>query len=66
MDLSCKANYQGPFDKEGIFLVDFGRKIGVRYSPISIAFYALGNYELYLRGEGDRHKEIFLKLERAK
>jgi uncharacterized protein YyaL (SSP411 family) len=44
-----KADYEGPFDGNGIPLLDYHGKIGKQYNPIAIAQYGLGNYNLYKR-----------------
>jgi len=39
-----KADYIGPFDKDGIPLLDYKGVIGKQYNPIAIAQYGLGHY----------------------
>src|SRR3989338_199003 len=46
-DFSQKADYPGPYDSQGVPLLDYRGKIGRQYNPIAIAQYGLGNYNLY-------------------
>ena len=50
-DFSQKADYPGPYDSEGVPLLDYRGKIGRQYNPIAIAQYGLGNYNLYRQTE---------------
>ncbi len=56
-----KANYPGPFDDDGIPLLDYHGVIGRQYNPIAIAQYGLGNYSLYKRAGDNRNFEKFNK-----
>lgn len=49
MLFTAKANYPGPYDAQGIPLLDYHGKIGPQYNPIAIAQYGLGNYNLFCR-----------------
>lgn len=49
------------FDENGVWLVDYGGAIGRRYNPASIAQYALGNYDLFLKTSGQKEKDAFLR-----
>jgi len=42
-----KAGYRGPFDGNGIPLLDYKGKIGLQHNPIAIAQYGIGNFNLY-------------------
>lgn len=55
-----KANYPGPFDENGIPLLDYKGKIGKQYNPIAIAQYGLGHYNLYKKME-IKNLEIAIK-----
>lgn len=46
-----KARYQGPFDKNGIPLLNYHGTIGKQYNPIAIAQFGLGHYNLCVKGE---------------
>jgi hypothetical protein len=47
MSFRRKALYAGPFDAQGIPVLDYRGTIGRQYNPIAIAQYALGNYNLH-------------------
>lgn len=57
-----KARYGGPFDSEGIPLLDYHGTIGRQHNPIAIAQYALGHFNLYCRNHDARHRQIFLSI----
>lgn len=61
MPFLYKANYQGPFDQNGIPLLDYHGKIGKKYNPIAIAQYGLGHYNLYKKTGDKRNLEIAIK-----
>jgi heparosan-N-sulfate-glucuronate 5-epimerase len=57
----------GPLDEEGIPLVDYERHSriqggGKEYFAVTIAQYALGNFELWLETRWDKYREKFLRL----
>ncbi len=56
-----KAVYQGPFDNNGIPLLDYHGKIGKQYNPIAIAQYGLGHYNLCKEGN-NTSCNVFLKI----
>jgi hypothetical protein len=61
MTFRAKADYAGPFDEQGIPLLDYRGVLGRQYNPIAIAQYGLGNFNLYLRsGDPDRKRKFFL------
>jgi hypothetical protein len=61
MPFLYKADYPGPFDGQGIPLLDYHGKVGLQYNPIAIAQYALGHYNLFARTSKQKHFDIFLK-----
>ena len=61
MVFSQKADYKGPFDQNGVPLLDYKGDIGKQYNPIAIAQYGLGNYNKFKRTENEHYKQIFLK-----
>ena len=61
MILRDKANYQGPFDENGVPLLDYQGKIGKQYNPIAISQYGLAYYNLYKKDDGQQFYQIFLK-----
>ena len=61
MDFEAKADYSGHYDSHGIPMLDYHGQIGLRYNPIAIAQWGLGNHDLFYRTRGDERKEKFLK-----
>lgn len=59
VDMTAKAEYQGEFDSEGIPLVEIDGHLA--YLPVTIAQYALGNYDEYLASTRPVNKERFLR-----
>lgn len=57
-----KADYPGPFDAEGIPLLDYRGRLGLQYNPIAIAQYGLGNYNSWKRGSEERRRTMFFKM----
>ena len=55
-----KADYAGPFDSEGIPMLDYRGVIGLQYNPIAIAQWGLANYNRYSQTGEDarRHKML--------
>jgi heparosan-N-sulfate-glucuronate 5-epimerase len=54
-----KADYRGPYDGDGIPLLDYQGRLGRQYNPIAIAQYGLGNFNAYRRsGEGKRRAKF--------
>jgi hypothetical protein len=51
-----KASYAGPFDADGIPLLDYRGRIGRQYNPIAIAQYGLARFNRWCEGgtSGDR------------
>lgn len=49
-----------PFDEQGIVQVEHGEEKSIQYNPVTIAQYALANYEQYLLTQEDRYKTTFL------
>jgi len=59
MPFTAKADYPGPYDQDGIPLLNYHGKIGLQYNPIAIAQYGLGNYNLFSRtGEPGRRRKF--------
>jgi heparosan-N-sulfate-glucuronate 5-epimerase len=54
-----KADYAGPYDEEGIPLLDYQGRLGRQYNPIAIAQFGLGNFNAFCRsGEGERRRKF--------
>jgi heparosan-N-sulfate-glucuronate 5-epimerase len=60
MTFEQKAHYPGPFDAEGVPLLDYHGKVGKQYNPIAVAQYALGNYNLAQRTREQCYCDRFL------
>jgi hypothetical protein len=50
IDLTAKLDYRGPYDDEGIPLLDYFGPIGRQYNPTAIAQWGLGGYQAWKRG----------------
>ena len=61
MNFSDKTAYGGPFDAEGVPMLDYKGRLGVRYNPNAVAQYGLGHYDLFLDTGKEEYKDIFLK-----
>ena len=55
-----KADYAGPFDADGIPLLNYHGAIGLQSNPIAIAQYGLGNFNLYLASGAEDRRAKFL------
>jgi hypothetical protein len=55
-----KADYAGEYDQAGIPLLNYHGQIGLRYNPIAIAQWGLGNYNLFCRSGDDVHRKKVL------
>jgi heparosan-N-sulfate-glucuronate 5-epimerase len=51
-----KAQYVGPYDADGIPLLDYHGRIGLQYNPIAIAQWGLGNFNLFLRSNDQERR----------
>lgn len=60
MTFHGKASYSGPFDINGIPLLDYRGHIGKQYNPIAIAQYGLANYNRYKMHGESRCRDIFI------
>lgn len=49
-----------PFDEQGIVQIEHGEEKSIQYNPVTIAQYALANYEQYLLTQEDKYKTTFL------
>ena len=59
MAFGGKANYRGPFDQEGIPLLDYRGEIGRQYNPIAIAQYGLACWNRWRRSAEPAWKDRF-------
>ena len=61
LDYIPKTRYAGPFDENGVPVLNYLGKIGTQYNPDAIAQYALGYFEEYIRKPDDKLKDEFLR-----
>ncbi len=61
MSFLHKANYPGPFDNNGIPLIDYQGVVGKQYCSIAISQYGLGHYNLYRKTGNKKDIEIAIK-----
>ena len=59
-DFAAKACYSGPYDRDGVPLLDYRGNLGRQYNPIAIAQYALANHDVYRQTERVEARERFL------
>ncbi len=64
---AVKNGLYGPLDSAGVPMVDYDRifrgrttRFGIHYTPVTIAQYGLGLFELYLRTQESSHLRLFL------
>ena len=60
MTFSHKADYPGPFDSQGVPLLDYGGTVGIQYNPIAIAQYGLARYNRYAGTGAAEDRSAFL------
>lgn len=61
MLFDTKANYPGPFDEQGVPLLNYHGHIGRRYNPIAIAQYGLARYNRYAVTSDAQHLRSSLR-----
>lgn len=61
MGFEEKAAYDGPFDSQGVPLLDYRGRLGQQYNPIAVAQWGLGNYNLAQRSGDASHQQKFAK-----
>jgi hypothetical protein len=62
LDFSEKLKYKGPFDKNGIPLLDYKGDIGIRYNPCAIAQYGLGALSHFAKTKSEDSFKKFLSV----
>lgn len=62
MTFTAKADYAGAYDAKGIPLLNYHGAVGLRYNPIAIAQYGLGNYNLFRRSGAADRRVKFLRV----
>ena len=61
MNFTEKTTFQGPFDADGIPMLDYKGKVGIQYNPNAVAQYGLGFYDLFVDTGNPEYKSRFLK-----
>jgi heparosan-N-sulfate-glucuronate 5-epimerase len=59
IDLSAKAGYTGPFDEQGIPLLNYYGNRGIQHNPAATAQYALGLLEKYWATGDENYRQRF-------
>lgn len=62
IDLSAKVDYRGPFDANGIPMLDYTGEIGVQYNPCACAQYALGQFQIWQRSGNESAQARFFQI----
>lgn len=67
IDFRYKTNYSGPFDENGVPLLDlksqhWAKNQAIVYSSVIVSQYALGFYSLYLENKNTEYLEIFVSM----
>tara|TARA_B100000963_G_scaffold336348_1_gene331304 strand:+ start:168 stop:1145 length:978 start_codon:yes stop_codon:yes gene_type:complete len=57
----AKAEYDGPFDENGIPMLNYQGDIGINYNPIAIAQWSLGNFNLWKKTKNNKNYINFIK-----
>ncbi|MEE9284930.1 MAG: D-glucuronyl C5-epimerase family protein [Dehalococcoidia bacterium] len=60
MTFRQKARYAGPFDAQGVPLLNYRGRLGVQYNPIAVAQYGLAHYNVYLETGQTLHRQACL------
>ena len=61
MSFTAKADFPGHYDDAGIPMLDYRGEVGLRYNPIAIAQYSLGNFNLFRQSGADERRANFLR-----
>lgn len=62
MDFTQKLKYDGPFDGDGIPMLNYFGDIGVQYNPCAIAQYGLGVHTSLVRSYNKEYERLLLRL----
>ena len=62
MTFAQKADYGGPFDDQGIPLLDYRGYLGLQKNPIAIAQYGLANYNRWAIDADEGRREKFVRV----
>jgi heparosan-N-sulfate-glucuronate 5-epimerase len=61
MSFDKKAEYKSHLDENGVPMLDYQGVIGIKYNPIAIAQWGLGNYNIYKTKNSNNHYKKFIK-----
>jgi hypothetical protein len=61
MNFVEKTKFPGPFDADGVPMLDYKGNVGVQYNPNAVAQYALGHYDLFVETGKAEYREVFLR-----
>jgi heparosan-N-sulfate-glucuronate 5-epimerase len=59
IDLRAKTAYRGPYDEQGIPLLNYFGPIGKQYNPCAIAQWGLGAFQRWRRGEPEYERQFW-------
>jgi len=62
MPFTSKAHYTGPFDDNGIPLLNYHGETGLQYNPIAISQYGLGHHALFLSQGNAEARQKFMSV----
>jgi len=62
LDYSSDASYDGPFDPQGVPLIDYSGTVGIQYNPWAVGHLALALFHRFLQSRDSRYRERFLVL----
>lgn len=62
LDFSSDAQYSGPFDAQGVPLIDYGGSVGLRYNPWAVGHFAIACFHKYLQTRASSDRQRFLTL----
>ncbi|MSQ13504.1 MAG: hypothetical protein EXR47_05150 [Dehalococcoidia bacterium] len=60
MTFRDKADYPGPFDQDGVPMLDYAGDVGIQYNPIAVAQYGLAHWNLFRQNGAETHRARFL------
>lgn len=58
IDLTAKTKYKGPFDSNGVPVLDYFGYIGRQYNPCAIAQWGIGGFQRFIEGEPEAEAVI--------
>ncbi|RPG19019.1 MAG: hypothetical protein CBC84_001155 [Pelagibacteraceae bacterium TMED124] len=61
MKFHAKAQYEGNYDNNGIPMLNYQGDIGIKYNPIAVSQWSLGNYNLWKKNNTKENYINFIK-----